>query len=54
MLNTGHEQSYRRDEIVQFIDLIWPYMSGEKSWKSLDEEREARDSWIERRLPEMD
>ena len=54
VLNTGHEQSYRRDEIVQFIDLIWPYMSGEKSWSSLEEEWEVHDSWIERRLPDMD
>lgn len=53
-LNLGHEQSYTRDEIVQFIDLIWPYMSGEKSWNSLEEEWEVHDSWIDRRLPDMD
>jgi NAD(P)-dependent dehydrogenase (short-subunit alcohol dehydrogenase family) len=53
-LNIGHEQSYTRDEIVQFVDLIWPYMSGEKSWNSLDEEWEVHDSWVERKQPDMD
>ena len=53
-LNIGHEQSYTRDEIVQLIDLFWPYMSGEKSWDSQDDEWETHDSWIERRLPEKD
>jgi NAD(P)-dependent dehydrogenase (short-subunit alcohol dehydrogenase family) len=53
-LNIGHDQSYTRDEIVQFIDLIWPYMSGEKSWNSQEDERETHDSWVERRLPDKD
>ena len=53
-LNIGHEHSYTRDEIVQFIDLIWPYMSGERSWKSQDDEWETHDSWIERRLRDKD
>jgi NAD(P)-dependent dehydrogenase (short-subunit alcohol dehydrogenase family) len=53
-LNIGHDQSYTRDEIVRFIDLVWPYMSGEKRWKSLEEEWEFHDSWIERRLPDPD
>lgn len=53
-LNIGHDHSYTRDEIVQFIDLIWPYMSGERSWSSQDDEWETHDSWIERRLPEKD
>jgi NAD(P)-dependent dehydrogenase (short-subunit alcohol dehydrogenase family) len=53
-LNIGHEHSYTRDEIVQFIDLIWPYMSGERSWNSLEEEWEVHDSWIERRVPDED
>lgn len=51
-LNIGHEHSYTRDEIVQFIDLIWPYMSGDKTWNSQDEEWEIHDSWVERRVPE--
>ncbi len=51
-LNIGHDQSYTRDEIVQFIDLVWPYMSGEKQWNSLEDEWEFHDRWIERRLPE--
>ncbi len=52
VLNIGHEQSYTRDEIVQFVDLIWPYMSGERSFSSLEEEWEVHDSWVERRLPD--
>ena len=51
-LDIGHEQSYTRDEIVQFIDLLWPYMSGEKSWSNQEEEWEFYDRWIERRLPD--
>ncbi len=53
-LNAGYEQSYTRDEIVQFIDLIWPYMSGEKTWADQDEEWELHDQWIEKRLPDSD
>jgi hypothetical protein len=53
-LNIGHDQSYTRDEIVQFIDLVWPYMTSEKSWNSLEEMWEFEDSWIERRLPDTD
>jgi NAD(P)-dependent dehydrogenase (short-subunit alcohol dehydrogenase family) len=53
-LNIGHDHSYTRDEIVQFIDLLWPFMSGEKSWNSQEEEWEAHDSWVERRLPDME
>jgi NAD(P)-dependent dehydrogenase (short-subunit alcohol dehydrogenase family) len=51
-LNIGHDHSYTRDEIVQLIDLLWPYMSGEKSWNSQDDEWETHDSWVERTLPE--
>jgi NAD(P)-dependent dehydrogenase (short-subunit alcohol dehydrogenase family) len=53
-LNIGHDHSYTRDEIVQLIDLLWPYMSGKKSWNSQDDEWETHDSWIERRLPDKD
>jgi NAD(P)-dependent dehydrogenase (short-subunit alcohol dehydrogenase family) len=53
-LNIGHDQSYTRDEIVRFIDLIWPYMSGERSWNSQEDEWDTHDSWIERRLPDKD
>lgn len=53
-LNIGHEHSYARDEIVQFIDLLWPYMNGEKTWNSQDEEWEIHDRWVERRLPAAD
>lgn len=51
-LNIGHDQSYTRDEVVQLIDLLWPYMSGEKSWHSQEDEWETQDSWVERRLPD--
>jgi hypothetical protein len=37
-----------------FMDLIWRYMSGEKSCNSLKEEWEVHDSWIESRLPDAD
>ena len=53
-LNIGHDQSYSRDEMVQLIDLLWPYMSGEKRWESQDDEWETHDSWVERRLPKND
>jgi len=49
-LNIGHENSYTRDEIVQFIDLLWPYMSGEKTWNDQEEEWKLHDDWAERRL----
>ena len=29
--NVGHEHSYTRDELVQLIDAMWPYATGEKS-----------------------
>jgi hypothetical protein len=29
-------------------------MSGEKSWNSQEEEWEVHDSWVERRLPDME
>lgn len=51
-LNLGHEQSYTRDEIVQFIDALWPYMSAEKSWGNPEEEWKFHADWAERRLPE--
>ncbi len=53
-LNLGHEQSYTREEIAQFIDAMWPYMSGEKSWGSPEEEWMFHEDWAERRLPERD
>lgn len=53
-LNLGHEQSYTREEIAQFIDAMWPYMSGEKSWASPEEEWKFHEDWAERRLPDKD
>jgi NAD(P)-dependent dehydrogenase (short-subunit alcohol dehydrogenase family) len=53
-LNLGHEHSYTRDEIVQFIDAMWPYMSGEKSWETPEQEWKFHEAWAEKRLPEKD
>lgn len=49
-LNIGHDQSYSRDEIIQIIDLLWPYMSGEKTWNRQEEEWDLHSDWAERRL----
>jgi NAD(P)-dependent dehydrogenase (short-subunit alcohol dehydrogenase family) len=56
-LNLGHEHSYTRDEIVQLIDAMWPYMSGEKSWDDPEDEAammKFMDAWMEKRPPEKD
>ncbi len=56
-LNIGHEHSYTRDELVQLIDAMWPYFSGEKSWDDPDEETEMRafmQSWMRKGVPEED
>jgi len=53
-LNMGQEHSYTRDEIVQFIDALWPYMSAQKSWGDPEEEWKLHADWAERRLPEKD
>ena len=50
-LNNGHEQSYTRDELVQLIDIMWPYMSGEKQWESQDAAWDVQDAWANRELP---
>jgi NAD(P)-dependent dehydrogenase (short-subunit alcohol dehydrogenase family) len=39
IFNVGHEHSYTRDELVELIDAMWPFASGEKSWDN--EEQEA-------------
>ena len=49
-LNMGHEQSYSREEIAQFIDILWPYMNGEKQWATPDDEWEVHTQWAERKL----
>lgn len=49
-LNLGHEHSYTRDEIVQFIDFMWPYMSGEKFWGDSEEEWRFHEAWAERKV----
>ena len=52
-LNNGHEQSYSRDELVQLIDILWPYMSGEKQWESQDAAWEVQDAWALRELKQQ-
>ncbi len=52
--NNGHEHSYSRDEIVELIDLLWPYMSGDERWSDQDDEWETHDSWIEKALSGKD
>jgi len=50
-LNIGHEYSYTRDEIVEVIDAMWPYFSGEKSWDDPAEQAEMMkfmDAWMNR------
>lgn len=49
-LNLGHDTSYTRDEIVQLIDLMWPYMAQEKSWSKPEDEWKFHADWAERRL----
>ena len=53
-LNIGHEQCYTRAEIVQFIDLLWPYMNGEKAWINQEEEWKFQADWAARRLPDKE
>lgn len=51
-LNLGHEFSYSRDEIVELVDAMWPYASGQKSWDNPDDEADMTafmDAWMERR-----
>lgn len=38
VLNVGHEYSYSRDELIELIDAMWPFASGEKSWLNEDDE----------------
>ena len=55
--NVGHEHTYSRDEIVELVDALWPFASGEKSWDDADDEAAMMpfmDAWMERRAPEPD
>ena len=38
-LNSRHDHSYTRDELVEYIDVFWPFAAGEKSFD--DEEARA-------------
>jgi NAD(P)-dependent dehydrogenase (short-subunit alcohol dehydrogenase family) len=49
--NVGHEHSYSRDEIIQVIDAMWPFASGEKSWDDPEDEAEIMTflrAWMEK------
>ena len=41
VLNVGHEYSYTRDELVEFIDAYLPFATGEKSWSNPADAEEA-------------
>jgi hypothetical protein len=45
--NNGHEFSYTRDELVELIDALWPYMDGEKSFDN-EEDDKAMYAFMER------
>jgi len=44
-INVGHNHSYTRDEIVGLIDDMWPYIDGEKSWATVEDEYAFIDAW---------
>jgi hypothetical protein len=55
--NIGHEYSYSRDEIVELIDAMWPYLDGEKSWEDPAEQAEMMkfmDAWMNRGASDVD
>ena len=45
-LNIGHEYSYTQDELVQLIDAMWPYLTGEKS-NDIPEDDEAMQKFMQ-------
>lgn len=50
-LNVGHEHSFTRDELVEVIDAMWPFASGEKLWDNEGDEAEMREfmqAWMNR------
>ncbi|HNP62412.1 MAG TPA: hypothetical protein PKH39_00675 [Woeseiaceae bacterium] len=56
-LNVGHEYSFSRNEIVEMIDAMWPFASGEKSWDDAEDEAAMdayMNAWMERRSPAPD
>lgn len=51
IFNVGHEHSYTRDELVELIDAMWPFASGEKSWDNEEDEatmRQFMQGWMTR------
>lgn len=40
VINARHEHSYTRDEVVAYIDALWPFMDGEKSFDNEEENAE--------------
>ena len=56
-LNARHDHSYTRDELVEYIDALWPFAAGEESFD--DEESAADmeaffDSWATRKGDDAD
>ena len=48
-LNVGHEYTYSREQVIEFIDALWPFASGEKSWSNPADAEEAEkfiDAWL--------
>lgn len=39
-LNSRHEYSYTRDELIELMDAYWPFAEGEKSWTDPETEAE--------------
>ena len=49
-LNIGHEQSYTLEELVEIMDIMWPYFAGEKEWESQEAAWDVQDAWALRQL----
>ena len=50
-LNVGHEHTYSREELIELIDAVWPFASGEKSWTDHEDEAEFMaflGAWMEK------
>ena len=51
MLNARHEHSFTRDELVEYIDFLWPFAAGEKSFDDEEDGAEMKkffDAWATR------
>ncbi len=51
-LNSRHDHSFTRDELVEYIDMFWPYAAGEKSFDNEQDAAEMEtfyDAWATRK-----